>query len=70
LIALLSIFRFLGSKFFKEKAMGKKLKNSISKVRVVNRCCANLVKFVPHFIETVWAVGAGVAASVVSTSTH
>lgn len=50
--------------------MGKKLKNSISKVRVVNRCCANLVKFVPHFIETVWAVGAGVAASVVFTSTH
>lgn len=50
--------------------MGKKLKNSISKVRVVNRCCVNLVKFVPHFIETVWAVGASVAASVVSTSTH
>ena len=50
--------------------MGKKLKNAISKVRVVNRCCANLVKFVPHFIETVWAVGASVAASVVSTSTH
>jgi hypothetical protein len=50
--------------------MDKKLKNTRSKVCVVNRCKVQMANFASHVIETVWAIGASVAASVVSTSTH
>lgn len=70
LVALLTVFRFAEDKI-KEVIMNKKLKNSKSKVRVVKRFKSNLVLFLTHLFENVWAIGAGVAGAMAfSTSTH
>ena len=67
-IALLAIFRFGGQKA-KEAIMNKKLKKSKSKARADKRLTSNLASTTNHIFETVWAVGASVAAAMaISTS--
>jgi hypothetical protein len=64
------MFRFGGQKA-KEAIMDKKLKKSKSKVRADKRLASNLASLTNHFFETVWAVGASVAAAMaISTSIH
>ena len=51
--------------------MNKKTKKSKSEVRVDKRCVSKSASIITHFFETIWAVGAGVAAAmVISTSAH
>jgi hypothetical protein len=69
-IALLAIFRFGGQKA-KEVFMHKKLKKSKSKARADKKLMSNLASISNHIFETVWAVGASVAAAMaISTSIH
>jgi len=43
----------------------------VSKACVVKTVTRDLVSLIAHFIETLWVIGAGVAAAmVISTSTH
>jgi hypothetical protein len=70
LVALLAAFRFAGEQI-KEAIMSKKLRNLKSKVRVVKRCVPKSASIITHVVETIWAMGAGVAAAmVISTSAH
>lgn len=70
LVALLAIFRFGGQKA-KEAIMNKKLKKSKSKARADKRLMSNLASITNHIFESVWAVGASVAAAMaISTSIH
>ncbi|MHA6721223.1 hypothetical protein ACX40Y_17450 [Sphingomonas sp. RS6] len=51
--------------------MSKKTKKSKSEVRVDKRCASKSASIITHFFETTWAMGAGVAAAmVISTSAH
>lgn len=51
--------------------MSKKTKKSKSEVRVDKRCVSKSASIITHFFETIWAMGAGVAAAmVISTSAH
>lgn len=51
--------------------MSKKQKKSKSEARVAKRRKANLVSIITHIFETVWAMGASVAAAMVfSASDH
>lgn len=51
--------------------MNNELKKSKSKVRADKRCESKLASITNHIFETVWAVGASVAAAMaISTSIH
>lgn len=51
--------------------MSKKLKEAKSEVCVAKRCKSKLASIITHFFETLWAVGASVAAAmVISSPTH
>jgi hypothetical protein len=51
--------------------MNKKQEKSESQACVAKRCKEGLVSIITHLWETIWAVGASVAAAmVISTSTH
>ncbi len=71
LIAFLAIFRFGGQKA-QEAMMNKKRERSKAKATDAEKVKgAKLALITAHFFETVWAVGASVAAAmVISTSTH
>lgn len=70
LVVLLAVFRFFGEQI-KEAIMSKKTKNSKFGVRVDKRCVSKSASIISHFFETIWAMGAGVAAAmVISTSAH
>lgn len=70
LIVFLTVFRFVGEQI-KEAIMSKKIKKTKFGIRTVKRCKKRLAAISPHFFESVWAVGASVAAAmVISSSTH
>jgi hypothetical protein len=65
----LAAFRFIGGQLT-EAIMSKKLEESKSKACVGKRCLSKPVSIIARFFETVWAMGAGVAAAmIISTST-
>jgi hypothetical protein len=62
LIALLTVFRF-GGQQLKGAIMNKKFGNSKTKTCGAKRLMSILASITAHFFETVWAMGASVAAA-------
>lgn len=70
LVAVLAAFRFVGEQI-KEAIMSRKTKNSKFLFSVEKRRKPKLASIISHIFESIWAMGAGVAAvMVISTSAH